>query len=872
MKRTDEVLNQAIEAVRADVPDSTDIAASAARISSRLGIAMASAAAVEQIRSCEDVRHLLDSYRQGTLPEARALLVKAHLGDCGPCLRVFRAGEKAAAVDWSAPSLRNKTGRNQTRVVRRPLGWALAFSFAVLACAAFVYRAYWEVPPGVRAEVQSIDGSAWLITDGRDRKLAAGDALNEGDRLRTSGASHAVLRLSDGSTVEVNERTALEIGARGRNMTVALDGGDVIVQAAKRTSGHLYVKTPDCRAAVTGTVFTVNAGLKGSRVAVLQGAVQVTHSGMHSMLNPGDQITTSDNLAPEPLEEQVSWSPDREKYIGILAQLALLEHKISQIPFPGPRYTSDLLARVPADTLLYISIPNLGEFLAQANQIFHDQLSQSPELAQWWSRGNNNSQQFNSLVEKIHDLSTYLGDEAVVVGVKETAHPGFAVMADVEKSGLADLLTKQAADTEAGSNFVVLDEKSLASATAAGSGHTVYALVRPKEVLFGNDVALIKQLNAQLDAGASGFAASDFGQQIAAAYDRGAGIILAADLHQMVASAQSQMNVGAARPRVSPKGAIVLANSGMEDVRYLIAEHREINGLPQNHLNLQFSGTRERIASWLAAPAPIGSLDFVTTNASAVVAGLSKDPKAIADDIIAMTAQGAGASGFDEANSKLGINVREDLVANLGGDFLLALDGPVLPTPSWKAVIEVNNSSQFEYTLEHLVLAINSQAQGPQSHQVAIDPSDAGGQRFYAVRDVTSGTVVANYTFSDGYMIMAPSRALLMDALKTHTGGTSLGRSTAFRALLPKDQNENYSAVAYQNLSPVLNPVLQQFSGESADAIRKLAADSRPTAICAYGNQSGIEVASDSRLFGFDFLTLGALLDRNKPAHKLVGQ
>jgi ferric-dicitrate binding protein FerR (iron transport regulator) len=60
------------------------------------------------------------------------------------------------------------------------------------------------------------------------------------------------------------------VGARGHDMTVALENGAVIVQAAKRTSGHLYVKTPDCRVAVTGTVFSVNFGLKGSRVAVLR--------------------------------------------------------------------------------------------------------------------------------------------------------------------------------------------------------------------------------------------------------------------------------------------------------------------------------------------------------------------------------------------------------------------------------------------------------------------------------------------------------------------------------------------------------------------------------------------------------------------------
>jgi hypothetical protein len=866
MKRNDDLLNKAIEAVQTDGPDAEAISASAERISNRLGIAMPAQAAVEQIRSCDDVRHLLDAYRRGTLSEARSLLVKAHLSDCGACLRVFRAGEKAAAVDWTVPSVRNKTVR-----VRRPLGWALAFSLAVIACAAFVYQAYWRVPPGVRAEVQSIDGSAYLISQGGDRKLTAGATLGQGDRLRTNGGSRAVLRLSDGSTVEVNERTALEVAARGLNIILALDGGDVIVQAAKRTSGHLYVRTPDCRVAVKGTVFTVNAGIKGSRVAVLQGAVNVTHSGIHSMLKPGDQITTSDNLAPEPLEEQVSWSPDRQKYIGILAELALLEHKISQIPLPEPRYSSDLLPRVPADTLLYVSIPNLGEFLTQANQIFHDQLSQSQELQQWWSKGHNKTEELDAVVSKIHDISTYLGDEAVIVGLKETSHPGFAVVADVQKSGLADLLKKQAADEGAADKFIVLDEQSLASASGAGNGHTAYALVRPAEVIFSNDLGILKELNAQLGAGASGFAGSDFGKQIAAAYSRGAGIILAADLHEMMANAPAHMAMHPGHP------AAAIAHSGIEDMRYLIAEHRETNGMPQNRLNLQFSGARERAASWLAAPGPIGSLDFVSTNATIAVAGLSKDPKAIADDIIAMTAKGAGASGFDEANSKLGINVREDLISNLGGDYLLALDGPVLPTPSWKAVIEVNNSTQLEYALEHLVQAINTQIQstpeqGHQPHQVAIDPSDAGGQRFYAVRDVTTGTVVANYTFSGGYMIIAPTRAILMDALKTHDSGTSLGRSAAFRALLPKDENENYSAVAYQNLSPVLNPLLQYFSGDSADALRKLAADSRPTAICAFGQESRIEFASDSKLFGFDFLTLGALLQRNQPGHQGVMQ
>jgi hypothetical protein len=296
--------------------------------------------------------------------------------------------------------------------------------------------------------------------------------------------------------------------------------------------------------------------------------------------------------------------------------------------------------------------------------------------------------------------------------------------------------------------------------------------------------------------------------------------------------------------------------------------------VPQNHLNLQFSGARQRVASWLGSPAPIGSLDFVSPNAAVVVATLSKDPASIADDIMEMASQSEGSNvSWSEIDSKLQINLRDDLIANLGGDFLIALDGPVLPTPSWKLVIEVNNPDRLENTLERIVQAVNNQTQGTKAHTIAIETSTAGSQQYYAVHDVTTGNVVADYTFVDGFMIVAPQRALLMDALQIHASGNSLGESAAFRALLPRDQNENYSAVAYQNLSPVLTPLLSQFSGDSANAIRKLAADSRPTVVCAWGKENRIEAASDSRLFGFDFLTLAAVLDsRNKIAGKAVLQ
>ena len=96
MKHHDEeMLNRAIEQLRYSAPDAGSVTASAERIAHRLGIAPGKELAMENtnktetIKSCSDVQELLGAYRAGTLSTARALLVEAHLHDCGECLRQY---------------------------------------------------------------------------------------------------------------------------------------------------------------------------------------------------------------------------------------------------------------------------------------------------------------------------------------------------------------------------------------------------------------------------------------------------------------------------------------------------------------------------------------------------------------------------------------------------------------------------------------------------------------------------------------------------------------------------------------------------------------------------------------------------------------
>jgi hypothetical protein len=840
-------LEQMISELRGEQPDAKTLSASAERVWQRLqtgeGEEVATRA-LQPIRGCADIRSLLPAFHQQELPPARALIVEDHLRECVSC-RSYAYGrgvDGATSVSW-----RMEPGSRgfQWSFVR--LSFAAATVALLVALVWTGHNWYFAGPPGNRARIDSIEGQAYRIGPAGERALKRGDEVGEGEFIRTAANSHAKVRLFDGSEVEMNQRAELAVSASRRDTTILLDQGSIIVQAVKRHTGHLYVSARDCTVAVTGTVFSVNSGTKGSRVAVIEGEVHVKHAGLESILHSGDEVATTQSVGLVPIREEIGWSSDLDHELALLAEFSKLRTKLEEIQTPGPRYESKILPLLSADTVLYIGIPNLGDALQQANQIFQQQLSQSKVLQDWWNKSGNSNQHPTpqELIDQIQAISQYLGDEVVITarGSSASHEHGPVLLAEVPQLGLKDYLQNHLADTltrlQGTASLHVVDPQSLSS--LVGDERGMIMLVRPNMLVVGGDAASVRQMSAQLDAGATLFAGTDFGQRIANVYSRGAETLVAANIGQILNSMHSQQGDSKA-----------LRNSGFNDIKYLIATRGESSSQGDNRITLEFNGQRHGIASWLAAPAPMGSLDYVSSNAGAAVSFVAKQPALMLDDIFSTI--GASDLNFNQSlaqtNSELGLDLRNDLASALGGELTLALDGPVLPTPSWKAVVEVNDSGALQVAIDKLVQSFNREAQKSNHPGVTLNQAQVGGRTFYTLQSQGVGlSTEYDYTFADGYMIVAPSRALLLAALQTHANGTSLARSASFRALLPSDNQANFSAMIYQNLSPILKPLASQLTSGQLALLQQLAADAKPSVFCAYGESDRIELASSGKLF-----------------------
>src|SRR5262245_2167064 len=722
MKRSDKELNEMIEKATAEIrservdPSVVEGAAERvwAKLSGESAATSAPAAHVDHIRSCDDFQTLIPDYLNGSLTPARSMLLEDHTHECIPCRKALKEARfGAAAKPWQlAPSKAAPTRRSIIR-------WAVAATviIAVGVVSLTSYDRFFRARDAFHMVVHAMDGQVYVVNDADTEALKVGEEIKAGDKVRTAKDAGAVVRLPDGSLVEMKERSEFSVTDGAQGMTIHLNRGNIIVEAAKQQkSRHLFVQTDDCLVSVVGTVFAVNSGTKGSRVSVVEGQVNVEHGSKQDSLHPGDQVATNPSIENVPVKDEIAWSRNAEHYKKMLAEVAALKKEIDQrVSGPSVRYSTRLLDMTPDDTVFYVAIPNLTEMLTESNKIIEERLNQNPELKVWWDKeqGSRGNQEWNKVISKIGEFGSHLGDEIVVtaqLSKNGNGEPdGPLVLTTVKDPGsfrsyVQGQLSALSAFSKKGAGVRFVDDPgSEMRIDSAGSQTDLYVWINGDVLTASPKLDFLQRVQTSMKSSTPGqYAEGSLRSRIADIYHDGAGFIIAADLQKFIAQTKGN----------DTKTNSALDRLGITNLKYFIAEMKEDQGKSFNRAVLSFNDTSHGIASWLAAPGPMGALEFISPDANVVAAFVVKEPTALVQDL--MSALNAVDPKFsehlDEFKRDTGLDIKDDFAAPLGGEFAFAVDGPLLPTPAGKGVFEPYDSRHLRQTFDRWAVTINEQA------------------------------------------------------------------------------------------------------------------------------------------------------------------
>jgi hypothetical protein len=414
------------------------------------------------------------------------------------------------------------------------------------------------------------------------------------------------------------------------------------------------------------------------------------------------------------------------------------------------------------------------------------------------------------VIEKLRAASEYLGGEIVVAALPGSDGPVF--FSEIKRPGFAEFLKRS------GLPGAVEEERN--------------GLVE-----FGSPAG-VHALSSALDSANGGIEATPFYTRINEVYHHGAGFLVCVNL--------SGSNRSHDREGVVAGSGAASGSERMGNAQSIILDETQVAGHMEARVSVAFDGPRAGIAGWLASPGPMGALDYVSPDASLAAAFVVPNGANIVDQLKVISPQELAP-------------VREALAASLGGEFALAVDGPLMPVPSWKVVAEVYDPAAAQAAIRQAVAKYAGEAANQKPLTAAQETVD--GRTYYSLAVPDAGPLLEfHYTFADGYLIAGPTRAIVARALQIKTSGLSIMRSSKVASMMPRDRYANFSAVVYQNLGPALAPLASllgsmipqhpgRHPGQPPPSLESLGA-MKPTLMAAYAEPDRLTVAANADLIG----------------------
>jgi ferric-dicitrate binding protein FerR (iron transport regulator) len=179
---------------------------------------------------------------------------------------------------------------------RRRVEW-MAVGVAVLALAAtaalVMVRMVWPAS-GLESTIAASRGDVQVLRNGQRISADAAGTIRPGERILTGADGTADVRLTDGSTMQVDSATDVGLAQEKDSRQVRLKTGAIRCEAApQRPDRPLVFQTPHAELTVLGTAFELTATPVESRVRVLRGRVRWTAGGRSVELAAG-QASTAD--------------------------------------------------------------------------------------------------------------------------------------------------------------------------------------------------------------------------------------------------------------------------------------------------------------------------------------------------------------------------------------------------------------------------------------------------------------------------------------------------------------------------------------------------------------------------------------------------